>query len=57
MKLQKKVEQLKSEGWVVVKNGERQINGRYYKFCKMEKNGETITVNHQGGTEGLVSKL
>ena len=53
--LDAKVEQLKSKGWKVVKRGEVKMNNRYYKNCRMQNGDEFITVNHQGGTEGLVS--
>jgi len=52
-----KINDLKSQGWTVVSYGERRINNRYYKYCLLEKDGQKIVVNHQGGTDGLISNL
>lgn len=57
LNMKDKINDLKSQGWTVVSYGERRINNRYYKYCLLEKDGQKIVVNHQGGTDGLISNL
>ena len=56
-KLDKKVEELKNEGWSLIGFGERKLNQTHYKFAVLEKEGKQIVINHQGGIKGHVSVL
>jgi hypothetical protein len=54
-RLDNKVAELKNQGWVLINYGENRINSNTYKYAILEKDGERVVVNHQGGTKGLIS--
>ena len=56
-KLNKKIEEMKAEGWMVAREDSQPLNGRYYKYAVMVKGEEKLAINHQGSTGGLIQAL
>jgi len=56
-KMDIKVKELQSKGFVIIQKGETQMNRRYYKFTKMQKGTELVIINNQGGTNGISSTM
>lgn len=57
-KLDKKVEELKNEGYTFVGYQQQLYGGRNYTIAVLEKDGKRVIVNHRGGTDtgkGLVA--
>ena len=56
-KLDKKIEQLKSEGWKLEKIAEHKMNNKYYKYAAVIKGLQRKIINNKGGEGGLSVKL
>lgn len=56
-KMNETVNRYLRQGYTIEREGVSRINQRSYKYVILKKGDKRITVNHQGGTEGLVSVI